>query len=456
MASFLKPVRRNAGLGDPPDPYYNNIPESANAIIKRAVEYEPKEMSNFITEMEGLITQQKKDCEAAVINRGPYTLVDEEKSLEIPPEKWFKMNVNQREHALQKYWKTRNQKQESEISKDDKKCQEKDQFQNSSTLSVDPEQSGLAGIPLLLLKDIFSEASKLLATEAAILPAPSLKESSFVVRNDNGARPYFVFQEANGKVVCEECERYKSAKICCHSVAVAEKCGTLEKFISWYRRSPQTITATSFLTSDTSKTVGRKGDQEKSSTQRRKGGRSKAQRSETVTTVQRAYAPPSQPLRHVQANTVSSYGASPLITLPTRPHSPATTLVHSSGLPDQPPINRRNYPSPSYGSFVIYPLSMCPPQVSTCYGCSAPLKPAGQIAPPPGDLVIVSNMLRSFTKNNMEYRKPSNVYFHCNTKCVQARQPYFLGVLCQIPFEVLNCISDQHRAYLRMNLGLSV
>ena len=145
-----------------------------------------------------------------------------------------------------------------------------------------------------------------------------------------------------------------------------------------------------------------------------------------------------------------------LITLPTRPHSPATTLVHSSGLPDQPPINRRNYPSPSYGSFVIYPLSMCPPQVSTCYGCSAPLKPAGQIAPPPGDLVIVSNMLRSFTQNNMEYRKPSNVYFHCNTKCVQARQPYFLGVLCQIPFEVLNCISDQHRAYLRMNLGLSV
>ena len=225
MESFLKPVRRNAGLGDPPDTYYNNIPESANAIIKRAVEYEPKEMSNFITEMEGLITQQKKDCEAAVIN--PYTLVDEEKSLEIPPEKWFKMNVNQREHALQKYWKTRNQKQESEISKDDKKCQEKDQFQNSSTLSVDPEQSGLAGIPLLLLKDIFSEASKLLATEAAILPAPSPKESSFVVRNDNGARPYFVFQEANGKVVCEECERYKSAKICCHSVAVAEKCGTL-------------------------------------------------------------------------------------------------------------------------------------------------------------------------------------------------------------------------------------
>ncbi|PFX15695.1 hypothetical protein AWC38_SpisGene20082 [Stylophora pistillata] len=246
------------------------------------------------------------------------------------------------------------------------------------------------------LKDIFPEASNLLVTEGAILPAPSLKESSFVVRNNNGARPYFVFQQANGKVVCEECERFKSAKICCHSVVVAEKCDTLENLISWYRRSLQTITATSFLTCDASKTVGRKGNQEKSSTQRRKGGRSKAQRSETVTTVQRATAPASTPLHHVQANTVSSHGASPLTTSPTRLHLPATTLVHPSGAPDLLPVNRRNCPSPSYGSFVIRPLSMYPPQVSTTYGCSAPLKPAGQIAPPPGELVIVSNMLSSF------------------------------------------------------------
>ena len=54
MANFQKPVRRNAGLADPPGPYYNNIPR-----MKRAVDYEPKEMSNFCTETEGLITQQK-------------------------------------------------------------------------------------------------------------------------------------------------------------------------------------------------------------------------------------------------------------------------------------------------------------------------------------------------------------------------------------------------------------
>ncbi|KAJ7385939.1 hypothetical protein OS493_012267 [Desmophyllum pertusum] len=30
MANFLK----TSGLGDPPDPYYNNLPESANAVVK--------------------------------------------------------------------------------------------------------------------------------------------------------------------------------------------------------------------------------------------------------------------------------------------------------------------------------------------------------------------------------------------------------------------------------------
>ena len=63
-------------------------------------------MSHFCMEMETLIAQQKRDCEAALLNRGPYMLSEEFKSLQIPPEKWFKMNINQREVALQKFWKT--------------------------------------------------------------------------------------------------------------------------------------------------------------------------------------------------------------------------------------------------------------------------------------------------------------------------------------------------------------
>ena len=103
-----------------------------------------------------------------------------------------------------------------------------------------------------------------------------------------------------------------------------------------------------------------------------------------------------------------SNGVTPLSTRPTiTPHPPAATVTHLHGPHYEPtpslPSPYRKTPLPSYGSFVVYPLALCPPQVSTCYGCSAPLKPGGQIAPPPGDLVIVSNMMRSFTQNNMEY-----------------------------------------------------
>ena len=59
----------NAGLGDPPEPYFNDLPESGNAVIKRAVNYQPNEMSHFCMVMEKLITQQERDCEAAILNR---------------------------------------------------------------------------------------------------------------------------------------------------------------------------------------------------------------------------------------------------------------------------------------------------------------------------------------------------------------------------------------------------
>ena len=136
---------------------------------------------------------------------------------------------------------------------------------------------------------------------------------------------------------------------------------------------------------------------------------------------------------HSKTGAACSNGITPLSTRPTiTPHPPAATVTHLHGPTPSllSPYRKTAYSSPSYGFFVVYPLALCPLQVSTRYGCSAPLKPGGKIAPLPGDLVIVSNMMRSFTQNNMEYRKQSSVYFHCNVKCVQARQPYFLGVFC--------------------------
>ena len=59
-------ARRNAGLGDPPRPYYTNDSESANAMIKRAVKFKENEISDFVREMSVMVQQQKDDIESAI------------------------------------------------------------------------------------------------------------------------------------------------------------------------------------------------------------------------------------------------------------------------------------------------------------------------------------------------------------------------------------------------------
>ena len=57
-------------------------------------------------------------------------------------------------------------------------------------------------------------------------------------------------------------------------------------------------------------------------------------------------------------------------------------------------------PTPQTGQFWLYTLQLCPKQVNICFGCSQSLKINGHICKPPHDLVIVSNILRTFMHNN--------------------------------------------------------
>ena len=74
VENMLPVTRMNAGIGDPPSPFYTNVPESANAVIKRAVNFEQSEMCDFSLKMVQLIKQQKEDIRGALLNSGPYKL----------------------------------------------------------------------------------------------------------------------------------------------------------------------------------------------------------------------------------------------------------------------------------------------------------------------------------------------------------------------------------------------
>ena len=200
MANFLKPVRRNAGLGDPPEPYFNNLPESANAVVKRKVDAKPSEMSHFCSKMEALINQQRRDCEAAVLNRGPYQLADEFQTLEISSQKWFLINVKQRESVLQKFWKAQLPSVQCGDTSVSASSQDLPSYSTERlpevggyNFSVQAEESGLAGVPLLLLREMYSQASQLLESEEAVLRAHSNNQNAYVIRNDGGGKPYYVY-----------------------------------------------------------------------------------------------------------------------------------------------------------------------------------------------------------------------------------------------------------------------
>ena len=92
-----------------------------------------------------------------------------------------------------------------------------------------------------------------------------------MVESDKG-RPHYVVQWEGGRVTCEDYPCFKSAKICTLSLAVSGKCSKLRNFLTWYKRSSDSLTTTSYITSDSASTVG-KQNPKKLSTSRRKGGR---------------------------------------------------------------------------------------------------------------------------------------------------------------------------------------
>ena len=47
QGNMLRPIQLNASLGNPPEAYYNNMPESANKVIKMGVDFRKSEMSEW-------------------------------------------------------------------------------------------------------------------------------------------------------------------------------------------------------------------------------------------------------------------------------------------------------------------------------------------------------------------------------------------------------------------------
>ena len=74
---------------------------------------------------------------------------------------------------------------------------------------------------------------------------------------------------------------------------------------------------------------------------------------------------------------------------------------------------------PAPYTFVLRFLDKCHGSVRRCFGCYGKFRQGTEYPEAPGDLIVVSQMLRSYKKDNKQQNgKVSPVYFHANSKCI--------------------------------------
>lgn len=462
-----KQARQRAGLGNPPVPYYTNIPECANALIKQSVNFKENEMSKFCQEMSVLLSRQKADVESAIINHGPYRLAPKFAHLEVPQQEWFSKSTAQKESSVAKFHHAKMSGEGPQIG-EAPQTQRTDQIESRVQLTVDLQTQGITCVSPTTLQYIMKKAETILNKDTAIVQAPgSVYDTAFMVESTTMVRPHYVTKAANGKITCNDCPNWKAYKLCSHSLAVAEKMGTTLKYLQWFKaKGPNQINLTTLITCDSGKGVGKKGN--KSSTARRKGGRSdKIAPTNTVdrlsglsnfVSTQAPISSVENPNRATNVNRVETATLQPPLlpeinnavwyhpstqTFPTAPMRsvPQRSAPYSSPLPDITTAR----------GFSVNLLQFCPALVRSCYGCAQPLKPGGVIGTPPYDLVIVTRMNREFPDpvTGLIRSKEGNVYFHVNLNCLRRKQPYFNPQMAVIPRELLQQLRPEHLQLLQ-------
>ena len=252
--TMLKPVRQEAGLGNPPEQFSTNASESVNAVLKAKVDYKRSELPAFVRKMEELVKDQKSEFELAVISRGKFQIRSAYQSLEIPESTWFNMDTKARETHLNKLHQMLPRACEQPINQPE--CSH---TASPIGLSVNiNDVSANSTIPLTVYEGIWEKALRLISQEGSMAAAPGYPSEARTVQSASKTGFHLVTPGSNNKFNCD-CANNRSLGICSHVVAVAEVNGKLKQFIELYRKAKKMPSLTKLATSDMPKGRGRKG-----------------------------------------------------------------------------------------------------------------------------------------------------------------------------------------------------
>ena len=487
-SSMLRPIREKAGLGNPPCSFTTNASESVNAMLKMKVDYKRNDLPVFLEKVKELIQEQDEEINKAVVGRGKYVVNSEFKKFVKTENEWFvKMKEAERVRHLQRFSSfklpetsqvslslcgstanttlrsntdgpssssnftpslqsfssvTRSQNKPSQfyssseafphtlgdsdsssVSGEDetqppKKSVRRQLFQRDE-LSVDyTEFTKEVSVPDMVLQSMWKKASELITTPNMIAPAPGLDLKSHTVVSASGKRPHMVSVKKTGQYVCDKgCGNWNSLSICSHTVAVAEINGELSKYISWFVKAKKKPSVTKLVTTGMPDGRGRKGGKV-------------AQRKKTVTVTSRTPISVVSGTESQVSNAADNSCSSTSVRMPSHP----PPLIHYT------PQSLTPLSEPFVLCFVTG-------NISVCYGCRQKYPKPCQ---PPDDLCVRHKEWREFFPpgSGTAQTRFSNVYYHCNTPCIQARCPAFSPELLQIPAFIAAQLLPVHTEYL--------
>lgn len=339
--------------------------------------------------------------------------------------------------------------------------------------------SGKLGLPNAAIDGIARKAAEILCTDGAIVHAPGHSTDARMVISRSGKRPHLVLpkRKSAGMTCDDDCPQYKSAKLCSHTVAVAEYNKKLDQFIQSYKGIKKNPNLTKLVTTDMPKGRGRKGSKgplkRKSSLpiENRLELNEPALESPTTTTtattfgmevhVSPSIAPVYQPSINAPIS-VTIGASSPQLGA----FSPCTSTIFPVMSPtmlfghDQlqspypsfyPPMYSTPYPlsspyvptpassycglDPTNGGAHPFRIHFISGNISVCNGCKGKYdKKVG----PPNNICVQHEEWRTFTPQGSSDKQSrfGNVYYHCNITCIMAIWPSFIPSTVVVPVEV--------------------
>ena len=486
---MLKPIRMEAGLGNPPREYTNNDPESANFVIKHGLNFDEKKPHEFVQEMKNIIERQYRDEDRAVFGKGPYEVRPEFQHLIVDDKTWSKMSHEQLMAKVEKYVKSGMDAKKVVVNKEVEidNISSQDSLAATITLPITASDSGITTVPMPILQAMFEKANQLLRKRDNVIPKPGATDGSFIVAGNSNT----IHVVTLGKGGCLKCDRNcvnNSTRICEHVLAVAQVREKLSEFLAWYRRSKKGPKVLEMALGSAPKNAGRKPST------RKKSNKKKPTVTQVVDLLEDLIAepvatpnqiPPAAPQTSQAPHRVGPVFQPPSVVSgsggPQAPQfNPTIQLPMACGLPQTPPQHLA-YHLPLLFSGCPHdhaPQQYLAPQVpaispqnhsafrlkwvmgtsvTRCYGCGGEIQNPPQTVP--DDLIVVYRDIREYRDRDtgqLQYtRGPVNLHFHLRSACIRIRYPHFTGNALVISQDFSRYFRSGHIERLANDFGLN-